>query len=84
MLSTPLHTLHKIWAGGSSGEDPPGLRLSSYPDMQCTGELNIDSFVGTWRALYCRTDTPKEAVEAMAAAVDRRPWPRLARNRCCS
>jgi tripartite-type tricarboxylate transporter receptor subunit TctC len=45
-------------------------RMSSYPDMQCTGELNIDSFVGTWRALYCRTDTPKEAVEAMAAAVE--------------
>lgn len=44
-------------------------RMSSFPDIQCTGELGIDSYVGTWRALFCRTDTPAEAVDAMAAAV---------------
>lgn len=44
-------------------------RMSSYPDMECTGEHNIDSYVGTWRGIFCRTDTPDEAVASMAAAL---------------
>ncbi len=45
-------------------------RMSSFPDIQCTGELGIDSYVGTWRALFCRTGTPEAAVESFAAAVE--------------
>lgn len=45
-------------------------RMSSLPDLQCTGELKIDSYVGTWRGLFCRTETPQEAVDAMTAAVE--------------
>ncbi|WP_312645684.1 tripartite tricarboxylate transporter substrate-binding protein, partial [Hydrogenoanaerobacterium sp.] len=46
-------------------------RMSSLPDIQCTGELGIESFVGTWRALMCRTDTPQAAVDSFTAAVEK-------------
>lgn len=45
-------------------------RMSSLPDVQCTGELGIESYVGTWRALMARTDTPQAAIDALAAAVE--------------
>ena len=45
-------------------------RVSRYPDMQSTGELGIDSFVGTWRGLYAKKGTPQEAIDAMVAAVE--------------
>ena len=32
--------------------------MSTLPDLECTGELGIDSYVGTWRGILCRTDTP--------------------------
>lgn len=44
-------------------------RMSSFPDIECTGEHNIDSYVGTWRGVLCRKDTPDAAVNAMAAAI---------------
>ena len=44
-------------------------RMSSFPDIECTGEHNIDSYVGTWRGILCRKDTPDAAVNAMAAAI---------------
>lgn len=44
-------------------------RMSTYPDMECTGDYGIDSFVGTWRGIFCRKDTPAEAVASMAAAL---------------
>lgn len=44
-------------------------RMSSFPDIECTGEHNIDSYVGTWRGILCRKDTPDEAVSAMSAAL---------------
>jgi tripartite-type tricarboxylate transporter receptor subunit TctC len=46
-------------------------RLSALPDLPCTKELNLDSFVGTWRGLYCRVKTPDAAVAAMTAAVEK-------------
>lgn len=46
-------------------------RMSSFPDVQCTGELGIESFVGTWRALMARTDTPQAAIDALADAVEK-------------
>lgn len=44
-------------------------RMSILPDLECTGELGIDSYVGTWRGIMCRTGTPEAAVNAMAAAL---------------
>jgi len=46
-------------------------RMSSFPDMECTGEHGIDSYVGTWRAIFCRTGTPEAAIEKMAAALEK-------------
>jgi len=46
-------------------------RMSSLPDIQCTGELGIDSYVGTWRALMCHTDTPQAAIDSITAAVEK-------------
>lgn len=45
-------------------------RMSSFPDIECTGEHGIDSNVGTWRGILCRKDTPDEAVASMAAALE--------------
>lgn len=45
-------------------------RMSAYPDVDCTADHQIDSYVGTWRGLFCRTDTPQEAVDAMTSAVE--------------
>ncbi len=45
-------------------------RMSIYPDMQCTGELGIDSYIGTWRGVYAKKGTPQEAIDAMTAAIE--------------
>ncbi|MDR2483996.1 MAG: tripartite tricarboxylate transporter substrate binding protein [Treponema sp.] len=44
-------------------------RVSAVPDVPCTKELGIDSFVGSWRAIYARTGTPRGAVDSMSAAL---------------
>lgn len=46
-------------------------RVKRYPDMQSTGELGIESYVGTWRALYAKKGTPQEAIDAMVAAIEK-------------
>ncbi|OLA24129.1 MAG: hypothetical protein BHW25_06780 [Faecalibacterium sp. CAG:82-related_59_9] len=39
-------------------------RMSTLPDLECPGELGIDSYVGTWRGILCRTDTrPERSME---------------------
>jgi tripartite-type tricarboxylate transporter receptor subunit TctC len=48
-------------------------RVSSVPDVPCTKELGIESFVGSWRAIYARTGTPQAAVDSMAAAL-KKAW----------
>jgi tripartite-type tricarboxylate transporter receptor subunit TctC len=53
---TPLATLSRT-------------RLPAFPDRPSTGELGINSYVGTWRVLYCRSATPQKAVDAMYQAV---------------
>lgn len=45
-------------------------RMSTFPDIECTGEHGIDSYVGTWRGIFCRKDTPDAAVEAMSEALE--------------
>ncbi|WP_462363099.1 Bug family tripartite tricarboxylate transporter substrate binding protein, partial [Pyramidobacter porci] len=34
-------------------------RMKLYPDMECTGELGIDSFIGTWRGIFAKAGTPQ-------------------------
>lgn len=46
-------------------------RMNLYPDMQCTGELGIDSYIGTWRGIYAKKGTPQEAIDALTAAVEK-------------
>lgn len=45
-------------------------RMSSYPNLECTGDYKIDSYVGTWRGILCRKDTPDAAVNALSAALE--------------
>lgn len=45
-------------------------RMSVYPDMQCTTELGIDSLIGPWRAIFAKTGTPQEAIDALVAAIE--------------
>lgn len=45
-------------------------RMSTLPDLECTGELGIDSYVGTWRGIFCRVGTPQGAIDAMSAALE--------------
>lgn len=45
-------------------------RMSIFPDMECTGELGIDSFIGPWRAIFAKSGMPQEAIDAMVAAVE--------------
>lgn len=44
-------------------------RMSSFPDIESTGEHKIDSYVGTWRGIFARKDTPDKAVDAMEKAI---------------
>ena len=44
--------------------------MSIYPDMQCTGELGIESYMGPWRAIFAKKGTPQEAIDAMIAAIE--------------
>lgn len=44
-------------------------RMKMYPDMQCTGELGIQSFMGPWRGIYAKAGTPQEAIDAFVAGV---------------
>ena len=45
-------------------------RMSTQPNLECTGELGIDSYVGTWRGIFCRKGTPQAAIDAMAKALE--------------
>ena len=45
-------------------------RMSVYPDVECTGELGIDSYVGTWRGLMCRAGTPQAAIDSLTVALE--------------
>jgi len=45
-------------------------RMKRYPDMQSTGELGIESYIGTWRGIFAKKGTPQEAIDALVAAVE--------------
>lgn len=44
-------------------------RMKLYPDMEATGELGIESYIGTWRGIFAKKGTPQEAIDALVAAV---------------
>ena len=46
-------------------------RIKLYPDMVCTGELGINSYMGPWRGIFAKKGTPQEAIDALAAAVEK-------------
>jgi len=45
-------------------------RMKMYPDLECSGELGIDSYIGTWRGIFAKKGTPQEAIDAFVAAVE--------------
>lgn len=45
-------------------------RMKLYPDMECTGELGINSFIGTWRGIMAKNGTPQGAIDALLAAIE--------------
>ncbi len=45
-------------------------RMELYPDMQCTGELDIDSYIGTWRGIMAKAGTPQGAIDTLVAAIE--------------
>jgi tripartite-type tricarboxylate transporter receptor subunit TctC len=44
-------------------------RMKLYPDMECSGELGINSYIGTWRGIMAKKGTPQEAIDTLVAAV---------------
>ncbi len=44
-------------------------RATSLPDLECTGDLGIDAYMGPWRGLGIKTDAPEGAADAMEAAL---------------
>jgi tripartite-type tricarboxylate transporter receptor subunit TctC len=61
-----------------SGDIMPLIAMSqnrspALPGVPCTGELGIDSFIGSWRGIYARTAVPQAAIDSMAAAL-KKAW----------
>jgi tripartite-type tricarboxylate transporter receptor subunit TctC len=46
-------------------------RLSALPNLPCTRELGIESFIGPWRAMYARSGAPQAACDSFTAAVEK-------------
>lgn len=45
-------------------------RMSVFPDVECSAEVGIDSFMGPWRGVFAKTGTPQEAIDALVAAIE--------------
>lgn len=43
-------------------------RASNIPDVQCTGELGYDAYIGPWRGIVAMKGTPQGAIDAIEAA----------------
>ncbi|SCZ81800.1 tripartite tricarboxylate transporter substrate binding protein [Acidaminobacter hydrogenoformans] len=46
-------------------------RGSTLPETECTGELGINAYIGPWRGIVAHNGTPQEAIDALAAAIER-------------
>ena len=45
-------------------------RMKRYPDVECSVELGINSVLGPARGIFAKKGTPKEAIDALAAAIE--------------
>lgn len=43
-------------------------RATNLPDVECTGELDLDAFIGPWRGIVAMKGTPQGAIDALEAA----------------
>jgi len=59
-------------------------RMNLYPEMESTGELGIESYIGTWRGIFAKNGTPQEAIDVLVAAVEEavqsEAWQEFLRN----
>ncbi len=46
-------------------------RGTTMPDVECTGELGINAYIGPWRAIVAYKGTPQAAIDALEAAIMR-------------
>jgi tripartite-type tricarboxylate transporter receptor subunit TctC len=44
-------------------------RMKSYPNVPCTGEMGIASYIGTWRGVFARKGTSQAAIDALDKAM---------------
>ena len=45
-------------------------RVDNLPDCECTGELGIDCYAGTWRAIFAKKGTPQNAIDKLVSAIE--------------
>ena len=43
-------------------------RASTLPNVECTGELKYDAYIGPWRGIVAKKGTPQAAIDAFEAA----------------
>ncbi|MCR4819410.1 MAG: tripartite tricarboxylate transporter substrate binding protein [Fretibacterium sp.] len=46
-------------------------RMKKYPNVECSVELGINSVLGPARGIFAKKGTPKEAIDAIVAAVEK-------------
>ena len=44
-------------------------RIDIIPDCECTGELGIESYAGSWRGVFAKKDTPQGAIDKIVEPV---------------
>lgn len=45
-------------------------RLNILPDLQCAGEVGINSFMAPWRGIFAKNGTPQGAIDTLCAAIE--------------
>lgn len=45
-------------------------RMSVFPDVECSAEVGIDSYMGPWRGVFAKAGTPQEAIDTLVAAIE--------------
>lgn len=43
-------------------------RATNLPDVQCTGDLGLEAYIGPWRGIVAMKGTPQGAIDALEAA----------------
>ena len=59
-------------------------RVDILPDCECTAELGIDCYAGTWRAIFAKKGTPQGAIDKLITAIEEckqeSTWQQFLRN----